>query len=53
MPQQFDEVSWHVESYLITTNIAINFFIVFLNVVYFYKCTVVFSDKKIFFCLTI
>ena len=24
MPQQFDEVSWHVESYLITTNIAIN-----------------------------
>ena len=23
MPQQFDEFSWHVESYLITTNIAI------------------------------
>ena len=23
MPQQFDEVSWHVEIYLITTNIAI------------------------------
>ena len=24
MPQQFDEVSWHVENYLMTTNIAIN-----------------------------
>ena len=23
MPQQFDEVSWHMEIYLITTNIAI------------------------------
>ena len=33
MPQQFDEVSWHMEIYLITTNIAINLHC-------FSKCTV-------------
>ena len=26
MPRQFDEVSWHLEIYLITTNIAIKSF---------------------------
>ena len=41
MPQQFDEVSWHVESYLITTNIAINSYC-FSNCTCFCKCTVVF-----------
>ena len=41
MPQQFDKVSWHVKSYLTTTNIAINSNC-FSKCTCFCKCTVVY-----------
>ena len=57
MLQQFDEVSWYVESYLITTNIAINSLSFFKMYCRFCKGTVnsknflSFSDTKFFFVL--
>ena len=50
MPPQFDEVSWHVESYLITTNIAIILYHFSKCTVFFVSVLLCFSDaKKIFF----
>ena len=49
MPQQFDEVGWHVESYLIATNIAVSSSSFSKCTVCFVSTLLCFSDTKIFF----